>query len=332
MKTVRWGIIGCGDVTEKKSGPAFRKCTNSSLTAVMRRDAKKAEDYAHRHQVPKWYDDADHLIHDPDVDAVYIATPPGSHRDYTLLVAEAGKPVYVEKPMARTHQECLQMIEVCRQNNMPLFVAYYRRSLPRFLKVKELLETGRIGEIRSVSVRLSVPVQRSAYSPAELPWRVVTQTAGGGLFFDLASHTLDILDFYFGPVAEATGLAANLMHLYEAEDVVSAAFRFENGIIGNGLWYFNSENDTDIIEINGEEGQITIPTFAHSPIKLSQKAGGQSWEIAHPDHIQQPHIQSVVDELNGKGHCPCHGEDGARTARVMDEIIAQWRRENNIQF
>jgi predicted dehydrogenase len=332
MQTIRWGIIGCGDVTEKKSGPAFQNCTNSRLTAVMRRNAQKAEDYARRHQVPKWYADAEELIHDQEVDAVYIATPPDSHRDYTLRVAEAGKPVYVEKPMARTGRECQQMIEACQKNKVPLFVAYYRRSLPRFLKVKELLNTHVIGEIRTVSVRLSVPVQHSEYPPRDLPWRVVTQTAGGGLFFDLASHTLDILDFYFGPVAEASGLAANLMHMYEAEDVVSAAFRFESGIIGSGLWCFNTGNDTDIIEISGEKGQITIPTFAHSPVQLSQKTGGQSWEIAHPDHIQHPHIQSIVDELNGKGHCPCHGEDGARTARVMDSIMEDWRRENKIVF
>ena len=332
MKTIRWGIIGCGDVTEKKSGPAFQKCENSRLTAVMRRDAQKAADYARRHQVPAWYDDADKLINDPQVDAVYIATPPDSHHEYTQRVAAAGKPVYVEKPMARTYQECLQMIDVCRQHEVPLFVAYYRRSLPRFLKLKELLDTGVIGETRTVAVRLSVPVEKEAYPPGNLPWRVVNRIAGGGLFFDLASHTLDILDLYFGPVAEVAGLAGNLMHLYEAEDVVSAVFRFESGVIGNGLWCFNSENDSDIIEISGEKGRITLPTFAHAPLTLSLKDRVQTWEIAHPEHIQQPHIQSIIDELNDNGRCPCHGEDGARTARVMDEIIASWRHKNDIEF
>src|SRR5213592_2609043 len=96
---VRWGIIGCGDVTEVKSGPGFQKAERSSLVAVMRRNGALAADYSRRHGVPKWYDDADALIADPEVDVVYVATPPSSHMDYALRVARAGKPVYVEKPM-----------------------------------------------------------------------------------------------------------------------------------------------------------------------------------------------------------------------------------------
>ena len=298
----------------------------------MRRDTQKAKDYARRHHVPTWYDDADKLIHDPQVDAVYIATPPDSHRTYTLRAAAAGKPVYVEKPMARTYQECVQMIDACRKNQVPLFVAYYRRSLPRFLKVKELLKAKVIGKVRTVTVRLSVPVKKADYPRANLPWRVVTQISGGGLFFDLASHTFDILDYYFGPLAKAAGFAANQMGLYEAEDVVSASFSFDNGIIGSGLWCFNSENDEDTIEISGEKGRLMIPTFAHAPIRLSISDEEQTWEITHPEHIQQPHIQSIVNELNKQGRCPCHGEDGARTARVMDDIIKNWRRVHKIHF
>src|SRR6184192_2580039 len=97
MKTIRWGIIGCGDVTEVKSGPAFQKASNSALVAVMRRDAAKAADYAARHGVPRWYADARELIADADVDAVYVATPPSSHEEYAIMAAEAAKPIYVEK-------------------------------------------------------------------------------------------------------------------------------------------------------------------------------------------------------------------------------------------
>src|SRR5687768_923402 len=126
MNEVKWGIIGCGDVTEKKSGPAFYKVTGSKLVAVMRRDKEKAADYARRHNVPKFYDNADDLINDPEVTAVYIATPPGSHKEYTLKVAAAGKPVYVEKPMALNFHECVEMIEACARFHVKLFVAYYR--------------------------------------------------------------------------------------------------------------------------------------------------------------------------------------------------------------
>src|SRR5882757_10269989 len=105
-RLIRWGIIGCGDVTEVKSGPALQRATGSALVAVMRRDRAKAEDYARRHGVARAYDDAAALIADPDVDAVYVATPPSSHAAYTLAAARAGKPVYVEKPMALSHAEC----------------------------------------------------------------------------------------------------------------------------------------------------------------------------------------------------------------------------------
>ena len=135
--TVKWGILGVGDVCEVKSAPAMQLIKNSELVAVMRRNGAKAKDYARRHQVPKWYDKAEDLIHDPDVNAIYIATPPNAHCELTIKAAEAGKPVYVEKPMARTFSECEQMIAACKKANVPLYVAYYRRMLPNFLKLKQ---------------------------------------------------------------------------------------------------------------------------------------------------------------------------------------------------
>lgn len=332
MKNIRWGIIGCGDVTEKKSGPGFQKAQNSELVAVMRRTAEKAQDYARRHNVSKWYNDADGLIHDPAVDAVYIATPPDTHKYYTLRVAAAGKPVYVEKPMARNHAECEDMISACKKNNVPFFVAYYRRSLPKFLKVKEIIHSGNIGDVRSVTVKLFHPAQPEDYNENNLPWRVVTEIAGGGLFFDLAAHIFDILDFYFGPITSAQGYAGNQMGFYPAEDIVSASFAFENGILGSGIWCFSTNTHTDIIEINGEQGKITIPTFAADPIQLLTRDTSESIIIDHPEHIQQPHIQSIVDELNGVGQCPSHGDSAARTSRVLDQIIADWRQKQVINF
>ena len=206
MKTIRWGILGCGDVTEVKSGPAFQKIEGSELAAVMRRDAEKARDYAQRHGVPKWYDDAERLIHDPDVDAVYVATPPSSHAEYVLKVAEAGKPVYVEKPMALHYQDCQRMIEVCHQAGIPLFVAYYRRRLPSFLKVKELIEAGNIGKVRVVTIALYTPPEENECDPQNLHWHVLPEISGGGRFVDMGCHQLDFLDDVFGPISEARAL------------------------------------------------------------------------------------------------------------------------------
>jgi len=131
---IRWGMIGCGDVTEVKSGPGFQKAEHSSLVAVMRRNADLARDYASRHQIPKWYTNADELIRDDEVDAVYIATPPAFHKDYTLQVAYTKKPVYVEKPMAMDFNECQEMLSICKKNNVPIFVAYYKQHHQRMIR------------------------------------------------------------------------------------------------------------------------------------------------------------------------------------------------------
>src|SRR5262249_27928472 len=145
MDIVRWGIVGCGDVTEVKSGPGFQKARDSALVAVMRRDAAKAADFAKRHNVPRWYADADQLIGDPEVDAVYIATPPGTHEFYAMKVLAAGKPCYIEKPMSRNAAEARRITDAFAKKGIPLFVAYYRRAMPRYEKVRDLLKLGVLG-------------------------------------------------------------------------------------------------------------------------------------------------------------------------------------------
>jgi predicted dehydrogenase len=324
-RSIRWGILGCGNVTEVKSGPAFQKVAGSELVMVMRRNGELAEDYARRHGVPRWTDDADALIHDPEVDAVYIATPPDSHADYTLKVAAAGKPVYVEKPMARNYAECLRMIDACERVDVPLFVAYYRRSMPNFVKVKELVESSAVGDVRFVSIQLLQPIRSAERDPETRPWRVIPEIAGGGHFFDLASHQLDFLDYLFGPITAAQGQAANQAGLYRAEDIVCANFRFANGVMGSGIWSFTvtSAQKMDTIEIFGSEGKIIFSTFSPDPVRLEREDGVQEWPIPYPEHVQQPLVQTIVDALQGRGRCPSTGVTAARTSRVMDEIVGK---------
>lgn len=321
MSTIRWGIIGCGDVTEVKSGPGFAKATNSSLVAVMRRNADLARDYAHRHGVPRWYDDAEALVGDADVDAVYVATPPNVHRDYALLTARHHKPVYVEKPMAMSGTECDDMIAATRAAGVPLFTAYYRRALPRFLKVKALVDEGACGELRGVVVMLS---RRHAAIAGALPWRLDPAIAGGGLFVDLASHTIDLLDFLLGPIASATGTASNQGGFYTAEDIVTAAFSFESGVRGTGFWCFTADRDSDRVEIVGSAGRIAFSTFDEAPVVLERDGRIEHLTIPHPPHVQQPLIQTIVDQLNGEGTCPSSGESGARATRVMEALLASY--------
>ena len=331
MKTIRWGIIGCGNVTEVKSGPGFQKARNSSLVAVMRRSGELARDYAQRHGVPRWYDAAKALIHDPEVDAVYVATPPSSHKDYTILAAQAGKPVYVEKPMALNFGDCQEMIEVCRSAQVPLFVAYYRRALPRFLKIKELLEAQAIGDVRFVTVTLYTKPRPDELDPQNLPWRVIPEVAGGGRFVDLGSHMFDFLDYIFGPIGEARGFAGNQQDLYPAEDGVTAAFVFESGLQGVGVWNFGAFDEVDMTEIVGSKGKISFSTYDAEPVVLTSGDGVTEFDIEYPQHIQQPLIQAVVDDLNGVGRCPSTGESAARTTWVMDQVLEDFRSQRGLR-
>jgi predicted dehydrogenase len=321
MTKVRWGILGCGDVTEVKSGPALQKAQNSSLVAVMRRDAAKAADYAARHGVPKHYSDAQALIDDADVDAVYVATPPSSHFELALRVAAARKPCLVEKPMARVFGECQMMVGAFERAGVPLFVAHYRRAQPRFLRVRELVRSGAVGRPTSARVEHATPILRG---DASTTWRVDPAVAGGGLFFDLASHALDLLDFFLGPIVSAHGEARNTGGVYAAEDVVAASFAFKSGAVGTGLWNFNAGHKADGIVITGTDGEIEVPVFSSGPIIV--RTGDRTQTIAFDQipHVHQPFIQTVVDELLGRGRCESHGQDGARTAWVMDQCVARF--------
>lgn len=322
LEEVRWGVIGCGAVTETKSAPAFNKVDQSRLVAVMRRDAGKARDYALRHGVPKWYADADALIDDTEVNAIYVATPPSTHAEYAIKALRAGKPVYVEKPMACRYADCLAMNQAACAAGLPLFVAYYRRSLPYFLQVKALVEAA-VGTILAVDVRLTQSPRAADFNADNLPWRVRTEIAGGGYFFDLACHTLDVLDFILGPIVTAQGCCENRGGLYDAEDTVAASLQFENGVIGSGFWSFATAESAraDLVEIIGSKGFIRFSTFAFTPIVVDDGNALHEYLPPNPANIQLPLIAAIVAELRGLGRSPSNGETAARTSWVMDRIV-----------
>ena len=324
-KQIRWGIIGCGNVTEVKSGPGFQKAENSALVAVMRRDRDKAADYAQRHGVPKFYDQAADLINDPEVDAVYVATPPSSHCQLGLAVAAARKPCLMEKPMAMNHGECLRLVDAFRQADTPLFVAYYRRALPRFLKVRELLQSAAIGRLTSVHI---LQYDRLATGEAAQGWRFDPSIAGSGLFMDLASHGLDLLDFLVSPVCQVAGFAINTGGTYKAEDVTAACFQFQSGVIGHGIWNFNADRWDDAIIFTGTNGELRTPVFTDGDVRVRSDGAESVYEIRNPPHVHQPLIQTIVDELLGQGRCESTGETGARTSWVMDRCLESYYRQN----
>jgi predicted dehydrogenase len=326
MDTVRWGIIGAGDVCERKSGPAFYKIGHSALSAIMRRNEAKAKDFAHRHHVPRYYTNVEEFMAGPEVDAVYVATPPNTHAEYAIMAMKSGKPVYVEKPMAMNYAECLRMIKVSEETGQKLFTAFYRRGLPYFLKVKSLLDEQAIGQALCVSMKHYKTPAATDLDPALHTWRIDPKVAGDGYFYDLAPHTLDILGFLLGEIDDAKGYACNLGHLYQGvNDTISATLHFKLGVTGTAQWCFVASEDAveDSIEIIGEKGKICFSTFAFSPIRLIRQGQTETFAILPPEHIQQPLIQTIVDELRGVGKCPSTGINGAATAWVMDRILSE---------
>jgi predicted dehydrogenase len=321
MEIVRWGMIGCGSVAEVKSGPGLQKAAGSALVAVMSRNRARAEDYQQRHGVARVHTGADELVNDPEVDAVYIATPPSSHSELALKAAAAGKPCLVEKPMAMTHEQCRRMLEAFKTAGVPLWVAYYRRALPRFLKVRELLRAGAIGRLTSVHVSVTSPL---ATGEAAKAWRFDPDIAGAGLFLDLASHHFDIIDFLAGPITAATGFAVNSGGTYAAEDVTGAAFQMGEKVVGTGIWNFNASTSADSIVFTGSEGEIVTAVLADQDVLVTRNGQQNTYRFRNPPHVHQPLIQTIVDELRGHGKCESPGETGARASWVMERCLGSY--------
>lgn len=318
--TIRWGMIGCGAVTEIKSAPAYQKTLGFELAAVMRRDLALAEDYALRHQVAKFSDKAEDIINDDNIDAVYIATPPDSHKHYALLVAQAGKPCCIEKPLAPSYQDSLAIEQAFKKANTPLFVAYYRRSLPRFNKVKNLLENSAIGQVRHISWHLSKPANAIDLS-GQYNWRTDRNIAPAGYFDDLASHGLDLFSFLLGDFQQAKGISSNQQGLYSAFDAVTACWQHKSGVTGVGSWNFGGASRQDQVSIVGSEGELNFSVFDEVPVTLTQGDNKQEFIIENPENIQLYHVNNIYQQLVNNQPHPSTGTSALHTSWLMDEIL-----------
>ncbi len=317
---VRWGIIGCGDVTEVKSGPAYQYTNDFILQAVMRRNRDKAEDYAKRHKVADVYDSAEALITADNIDAVYIATPPDSHQAYALQVAQAGKPCCIEKPMAPSYQACVTIQQAFEQRNLPLFVAYYRRTLPRFQQIHTWLTDNAIGSLRQVHWNLTKPPSLQDET-AQPNWRTDAKVAPGGYFDDLASHGLDLLCYLLGDITQIFGLSANQQSLYSAKDAIVACWRHNNGVMGSGCWNFGCHDQQDHVTIEGSEGKIRFAVFDDTPVILENSEGRTESLIEHPHHVQLPHVQAMRDTLIEGAPHPASARSAVHTSWIMEQIL-----------
>ena len=319
---IKWGIIGCGDVTEIKSGPAFNKVANSQLIAVMRRDIEKAKDYATRHQLPKFYGDAYELMQDPNINAIYIATPPKFHEEYALAAMERGKYVYVEKPVTLNVNACKRIIEAVEKHNAKLVVAHYRRALPMFLHIKKLLQEEAIGKIKLINITLLQPGESNLIAQTKENWRLNPEVSGGGLFYDLAPHQLDILIHLFGKALHCNGISAHQSKLYPAEDAVCGNLLFEKDILFSGVWNFNAPAylKEEKCKIIGEKGCIEFSFFGNE-VELIIEKHKERFSFQHPEHIQQPMIEKTVSYFLDKEQNPCSIGVALHSLEVMENFV-----------
>ena len=319
-KPIQWGIIGCGNVTEVKSGPPYQSTPDFKLHTVMRRTAALAEDYAQRHQVPNWSTNAEAVINNPEIDAIYIATPPDSHKKYGLLVSAAGKPCCIEKPMAPSYADSLAIYNAFADKNLPLFIAYYRRSLPRFLKVKEWIDANAIGQVRHIEwlkTRSASPLDKSG----DYNWHTDAAIAPGGYFDDLASHGLDLFTFLLGDITAASGIGINQQGLYAAKDAIVGNWIHKNSITGTGTWNFGTQERYDKVTIYGSEGEIKFSVLGEFPVELITATQTESLFIEHPKHLHQYHVANMRRHFLGEGQHPSTGATGLHTSWVMDKIL-----------
>ncbi|MDO5570511.1 MAG: Gfo/Idh/MocA family oxidoreductase [Bacteroidales bacterium] len=324
MEKIRWGILGCGNVTEKKSGPAFHTLPNCELQAVMRRDKAKACDYAKRHSAKSYYDNYSDLIADKKVDAIYIATPPSTHSFYAIESLKNGKPVYVEKPMAVSVDECLAMVEASLKYNTPLYVAYYRRRMDYFIKIKEVIDSGVIGKIHQANIKLIKPF-KGEFNGID-NWRLNPKISGGGYFVDLASHQLDLLLWYLGEVEDVAGFASNLGSFYQPEDVVNASIKFKSGALANGQWNFIAPDhlEEDLFEIIGEKGRICFSTFKMDKIELYVEDRTEYITSAKPSVVEMPMIDHVTDMILNHKEDKFALKDAVEVTNIINTILKRY--------
>jgi predicted dehydrogenase len=321
METIKWGIIGCGDVAELKSGPAFQKNERSELLAVMRRNGYKAEDFAKRHHVPNWSDKAEDLLVNKEINAIYIATPPSTHLEYTLMALDSGKHVYLEKPMALTSNEAALICEAVDRGQSKLTVAHYRRKLPAFIKVKELLDQGIIGKVLFADIQILQPKKSNIIAQTEENWRLDPNVSGGGYFYDIAPHQIDLMHHYFGAFDKIAGFSSSENGQGLVEDTVNGIIRFQNGIQFRGIWNFTAweGNKKDECIIYGTHGKIRF-SFYGETVHLFSKKGDKVFNFKNPKHIQQPMIAAVVDYFLGITDNPCPAEEGLLVMQAMEKL------------
>lgn len=317
---VRWGIIGCGDVAEKKSGPALYRTANSQLVAVMRRDAAQAEGFARRHGVPRWYSDVAGILSDEDVDAVYIASPHDLHLEHVGRTVTAGKRIILcEKPLGISSTQAQACVELCRQQGVSLTVAYYRRYWPVVQAMRDLLAEGAIGQVIGARVLL---LDHFAGDAAR-PWLTSKAAAGGGALANAGSHWVDLLRYLLGEVVEVSALLPPAAQAIDVEDTAAVHLLTAGGAVATLLSTWRSTIAANELEMIGSAGRLQAAPLSEGRLLL-HRHGHEPEERCYPrtDPAHAGLLAALVPDLLAGKPSPIPGEEAAAVWRIIEAAFS----------
>ena len=326
-RTIHWGMIGCGDVTEVKNGPGLYLADYSELKGVFNRTGAKAEDWVRRHGRGRVYRTASELLSDPEIDIVYVATTPDCHKQFAIECAAAGKHCYLEKPIALSYEEALEIKEAFDSSGTQIFVAHYRRGMTRYKEIKKQLESGAVGKVRGVQIlRTQMQTEEEKLPEEKKPWRVRSNISGGSHFFEGDIHMLDLIDFLVGPAENFKLEASNETGYYKGEDVVALSMITDMGVMVSGLWCYAAYKELDRVLIFGDEGSLSFCYGKNEePYRLENGDGVKEYStFVHPN-VGTEQIQDIVDTLRGCGSCSSTLEAAMRSLRITDAAVKQMR-------
>ena len=319
-RRVGWGLVGCGDIARKRVAPALRDLDNCELVAVSRADAARAESFAAEFGAKRWHADWRDLVKEPEVEAVYVATPVHLHAEQAVAAAEAGKHVLCEKPMALTVAECERMNAAAEANGVRLGVAYYRRFYPAVEKVKQIIESGEIGVPVVAQVNAFERFEPAPEDPRR--WLLDRRQSGGGPMFDFGCHRIEVLVNLFGDVKAVKGLASNVLFEREVEDTACALLQFERGTQGVISVTHAARDPQDTLEVFGSEGSVRVDGLNKGRLCVGSKEGFSTQ--SHPPHpnLHQPLVEDFADAVV-EGRPPrVDGRVGQKVSEILELIYA----------
>ncbi len=320
MQKLRWGLIGCGDISRKRVAPALRDLPTCEFVAVSRARAELAREFAQEFGARKWHPRWEDLIADPEIDSVYVATPVYLHAEQTIAAAEAGKHVLCEKPMAMDVEQCDRMIDACRSNGVKLGVAYYRRFYPVIRRIKELLESGELGKPVLIQINAFEWFNPEPGHPRY--WFVEKDKAGGGPMFDFGCHRIEVMLNLLGPIADVRGIHNNVLFEREVEDTSVATFRFQNGTCGVLSVTHAAQEPQDTLDIFCSNGSIHVPVLNQGVLQVRRAETTATEE--HPPHpnLHLPLIEDFTQAVLEDRAPEVAGEVGREVAQVEELIYA----------